>query len=219
MLAKERKPQAHSPSPRSIKHCNQPVLSQRRAQNEYSSRNERKKPNLLPAISPKRKAKAKSGARKKERKQKPHLPTQRFRPKGRPKQKAEQETEAQAKAPPPHTAISPKRKAKAKSGARKKERKKESKSPTSPHSDFAQRAKSEEQASEKIPSSVSRRKAEKRSTAKRSAGCLSEASSCASAGRSLAAALKLQTAVFLFVTFFFLPPKRKSKRKANQKHI
>ena len=82
MLAKERKPQAHSPSPRSIKHCNQPVLSQRRAQNEYSSRNERKKPNLLPAISPKRKAKAKSGARKKERKQKPHLPTQRFRPKG-----------------------------------------------------------------------------------------------------------------------------------------
>lgn len=158
MLAKERKPQAHSPSPRSIKHCNQPVLSQRRAQNEYSSRNERKKPNLLPAISPKRKAKAKSGARKKE-----------------------------------------------------------SKSPTSPHSDFAQRAKSEEQASEKIPSSVSRRKAEKRSTAKRSAGCLSEASSCASAGRSLAAALKLQTAVFLFVTFFFLPPKRKSKRKAKKK--
>ena len=141
MLAKERKPQAHSPSPRSIKHCNQPVLSQRRAQNEYSSRNERKKPNLLPAISPKRKAKAKSGARKKEsksptsphsdfaqregqskkrskkqkRKQKPHLPTQQFRPKGRPKQKAEQETEAQAKAPPPHTAISPKgRRAKSK---------------------------------------------------------------------------------------------------------
>lgn len=159
MLAKERKPQAHSPSPRSIKHCNQPVLSQRRAQNEYSSRNERKKPNLLPAISPKGKAKAKSGARNRSA----------------------------------------------------------SKSPTSPHSDFAQRAKSEEQASEKIPSSVSRRKAEKRSTAKRSAGCLSEASSCASAGRSLAAALKLQTAVFLFVTFFFLPPKRKSKRKAKKK--
>ena len=158
MLAKERKPQAHSPSPRSIKHCNQPVLSQRRAQNEYSSRNERKKPNLLPAISPKRKAKAKSGARKKE-----------------------------------------------------------SKSPTSPHSDFAQRAKSEEQASEKIPSSVSRRKAEKRSTAKRSAGCLSEASSCASDERSFAAGPKLQTAVFLFVTFFFLPPKRKSKRKAKKK--
>lgn len=160
MLAKERKPQAHSPSPRSIKHCNQPVLSQRRAQNEYSSRNERKKPNLLPAISPKRKAKAKSGARKQRN---------------------------------------------------------ANKSSTSPHSDFAQRAKSEEQASEKIPSSVSRRKAEKRSTAKRSAGCLSEASSCASAGRSLAAALKLQTAVFLFVTFFFLPPKRKSKRKAKKK--
>jgi len=45
---------------------------------------------------------------------------------------------------------------------------------------------------------------------------LSEASSCASAGRSLAAALKLQTAVFLFVTFFFLPPKRKSKSKPKE---
>lgn len=81
MLAKERKPQAHSPSLRSIKHCNQPVLSQRRAQN--SSRNERKKPKLLPAISPKGRPKQKASARKqKKHKQKPHLPTQRFRPKG-----------------------------------------------------------------------------------------------------------------------------------------
>jgi hypothetical protein len=66
---------------------------------------------------------------------------------------------------------------------------------------------------QKIPSSVSDRKAEKQSTAKRSAGCLSEASSCASDERSFAAGPKLQTAVFLFVTFFFLPPKRKSKSK------
>ena len=68
----------------------------------------------------------------------------------------------------------------------------------------------------KIPSSVSGRKAEKRSTAKRSAGCLSEASSCASDERSFAAGPKRQTAVFLFVTFFFLPPKRKSKNKPKQ---
>jgi len=69
----------------------------------------------------------------------------------------------------------------------------------------------------KIPSSVSDRKAEKQSTAKRSAGCLSEASSCASDERSFTAGPKLQTAVFLFVTFFFLPPKRKSKSKQKEK--
>lgn len=109
MLAKEPKPQAHSPSLRSIKHCDQPVLSQRRAQN--SSRNERKKPKLLPAISPKRRRKQKAeqeskgtqaktprpsssdfaqkegqskkrSKKAKKRKQKPHLSTQRFRPKG-----------------------------------------------------------------------------------------------------------------------------------------
>lgn len=121
---------------------------------------------------------------------------------------------------PPPSDFTPKED-KAKSEARSKKararnRNNESKSPTFPHSDFAQRAKSEEQASEKIPSSVSRRKAEKRSTAKRSAGCLSEASSCASAERSLAAALKLQTAVFLFVTFFFLAAKRKSKNEPKE---
>ena len=80
-----------------------------------------------------------------------------------------------------------------------------------PHSDFAKGE--ERQPAQKIPSSVSDRKAEKQSTAKRSAGCLSEASSCASDERSFAAGPKLQTAVFLFVTFFFLPPKRKSKSK------
>lgn len=97
---------------------------------------------------------------------------------------------------------------KAKNGSKNKEAK-------TPHSDFA---KSEErQPPQKIPSSVSDRKAEKQSTAKRSVGCLSEASSCASDERSFAAGPKLQTEVFLFVTFFFLPPKRKSKRRANNK--
>ena len=84
-----------------------------------------------------------------------------------------------------------------------------------PHSDFAKGE--ERQPAQKIPSSVSDRKAEKQSTAKRSAGCLSEASSCASDERSFAAGPKLQTAVFLFVTFFFLPPKRKSKSKPKEK--
>lgn len=70
---------------------------------------------------------------------------------------------------------------------------------------------------QKIPSSVSDRKAKKQSTAKRSAGCLSEASSCASDERSFTAGPKLQTAVFLFATFFFLPPKRKSKSKPKEK--
>ncbi|WP_303733362.1 hypothetical protein [Phocaeicola plebeius] len=46
---------------------------------------------------------------------------------------------------------------------------------------------------------------------------MSEASSCASDERSFAAGPKLQTAVFLFVTFFFLPPKRKSKSKPKEK--
>lgn len=171
MLAKERKPQAHSPSLRSIKHCNQPVLSQRRAQNEYSSRKERKKPKLLPAISLKGRIKQKASARKqKKHRQKPHLPTA-ISPKGRPKQKAKQESKkAQAKAPPPHSDFT-QRKAKAKSerkktkkrkqkphlptqrfrpkGRPKQKAKQESKSSTSPQSDFAQGAKSEEQASEK----------------------------------------------------------------------
>lgn len=83
-----------------------------------------------------------------------------------------------------------------------------------PHSDFAKGE--ERQPAQKIPSSVSDRKAEKQSTAKRSAGCLSEASSCASDERSFAAGPKLQTAVFLFVTFFFLAAKRKSKNKSKQ---
>lgn len=85
--------------------------------------------------------------------------------------------------------------------------KKEQKLPTA----ISPKAKSD--SPQKIPSSVSDRKAEKQSTAKRSAGCLSKASSCASDERSFAAGPKLQTAVFLFVTFFFLPPKRKSKSK------
>ena len=107
MLAKERKPQAHSPSPRSIKHCNQRFYL-----------NVERRTSILRATRGK-------------------SPTfsQQFRPKGRPKQKAEQERK-KAKAPPPHTAISPKGKAKAKSGARNRSA---SKSPTSPHSDFAQR--------------------------------------------------------------------------------
>lgn len=88
--------------------------------------------------------------------------------------------------------------------------KKEQKLPTA----ISPKAKSD---SPKIPSSVSDRKAEKQSTAKRSAGCLSKASSCASDERSFAAGPKLQTAVFLFVTFFFLPPKRKSKSKPKEK--
>ena len=129
MLAKERKPQAHSPSLRSIKHCNQPVLSQRRAQNEYSSRKERKKPKLLPAISLKGRIKQKAKQENKKHRQKPHLPTA-ISPKGRPKQKAKQESKkAQAKAPPPHSDFA-QRKAKAKSEA--KEQKSTSKSPTSP---------------------------------------------------------------------------------------
>ena len=90
--------------------------------------------------------------------------------------------------------------------------KKEQKLPTA----ISPKAKSDQPA-QKIPSSVSDRKAEKQSTAKRSAGCLSEASSCASDERSFAAGPKLQTAVFLFVTFFFLPPKRKSKSKPKEK--
>ena len=107
MLAKERKPQAHSPSPRSIKHCNQRFYL-----------NVERRTSILRATRGK-------------------SPTfsQQFRPKGRPKQKAEQERK-KAKAPPPHTAISPKGKAKAKSGARNRSA---SKSPTSPHSNFAQR--------------------------------------------------------------------------------
>ena len=88
-----------------------------------------------------------------------------------------------------------------------KNHKKEQKLPTA----ISPKAKSD--SPQKIPSSVSDRKAEKQSTAKRSAGCLSKASSCASDERSFAAGPKLQTAVFLFVTFFFLPPKRKSKSK------
>ena len=89
--------------------------------------------------------------------------------------------------------FAPKEAPKQKNGSKSKEAK-------TPHSDFA---KGEERpASTKIPSSVSDRKAEKQSTAKRSAGCLSEASSCASDERSFAAGSKLQTAVFLFVTFF-----------------
>ena len=74
--------------------------------------------------------------------------------------------------------------------------KKKQKLPTA----ISPKAKSDQPA-QKIPSSVSDRKAEKQSTAKRSAGCLSEASSCASDERSFAAGPKLQTAVFLFVTF------------------
>ena len=86
--------------------------------------------------------------------------------------------------------------------------KKKQKLPTA----ISPKAKSDQPA-QKIPSSVSDRKTEKQSTAKRSAGCLSEASSCASDERSFAAGPKLQTAVFLFVTFFFLAAKRKSKSK------
>lgn len=103
--------------------------------------------------------------------------------------------------------FAPKEAPKQKNGSKSKEAK-------TPHSDFA---KGEERQPPKIPSSVSDRKAEKQSTAKRSAGCLSEASSCASDERSFAAGSKLQTAVFLFVTFFFLPPKRKSKSKPKEK--
>lgn len=103
--------------------------------------------------------------------------------------------------------FAPKEAPKQKNGSKSKEAK-------TPHSDFA---KGEERQPPKIPSSVSDRKAEKQSTAKRSAGCLSEASSCASDERSFAAGPKLQTAVFLFVTFFFLPPKRKSKSKPKEK--
>lgn len=103
--------------------------------------------------------------------------------------------------------FAPKEAPKQKNGSKSKEAK-------TPHSDFA---KGEERQPPKIPSSVSDRKAEKQSTAKRSAGCLSEASSCASDERSFAAGSKLQTAVFLFVTFFFLPPKRKSKNKPKEK--
>ena len=61
----------------------------------------------------------------------------------------------------------------------------------------------------KIPSSVSDRKAEKQSTAKRSAGCLSKASSCASDERSFAAGPKLQTAVFSFCYLFLFAAKKK----------
>lgn len=103
--------------------------------------------------------------------------------------------------------FAPKEAPKQKNGSKSKEAK-------TPHSDFA---KGEERQPPKIPSSVSDRKAEKQSTAKRSAGCLSEASSCASDERSFAAGPELQTAVFLFVTFFFLPPKRKSKSKPKEK--
>lgn len=103
--------------------------------------------------------------------------------------------------------FAPKEAPKQKNGSKSKEAK-------TPHSDFA---KGEERQPPKIPSSVSDRKAEKQSTAKRSAGCLSEASSCASDERSFAAGPKLQTAVFLFVTFFFLSPKRKSKSKPKEK--
>lgn len=92
-----------------------------------------------------------------------------------------------------------------------KQRQKKQKLPTA----ISPKAKSD--SPQKIPSSVSDRKAEKQSTAKRSAGCLSKASSCASDERSFAAGPKLQTAVFLFVTFFFLPPKRKSKSKPKRK--
>ena len=94
---------------------------------------------------------------------------------------------------------------------RTKQRQKKQKLPTA----ISPKAKSD--SPPKIPSSVSDWKAEKQSTAKRSAGCLSEASSCASDERSFAAGPKLQTAVFLFVTFFFLPPKRKSKSKPKEK--
>ena len=65
------------------------------------------------------------------------------------------------------------------------------------------------------PALVLRRKAEKRSPANRSAGCLSEASSCASDGKHFVAASKRKPAFFLFVTFFFWTPKRKSKKPYN----
>ena len=147
MLAKERKPQAHSPSLRSIKHCNQPVLSQRRAQHEYSSRNERKKPKLLPAISLKRKAKAKSEARNRSASK---SSPQQFHPKGeQSKKRSKKAKKGKLKLHAPLPAISPKRKAKAKSERKKAKkhkqklhlptaislkgrRKQESKSPTSP---------------------------------------------------------------------------------------
>ena len=45
---------------------------------------------------------------------------------------------------------------------------------------------------------------------RRSAGCLSEASSCASTGNRFVADSKRKPAAFLFVTFFFWTPKRKS---------
>jgi len=130
MLAKEPKPQAHSPSLRSIKHCDQPVLSQRRAQNEYSSRNERKKPNLLPAFHPKEEESKKRSKKAKKGKQKLHLPTA-ISLKGRTKQEAEQESKGtQAKTPRPSSSDFAQRKAKAKSEAKKQ--KSTSKSPTSP---------------------------------------------------------------------------------------
>ena len=102
------------------------------------------------------------------------------------------------------TAISPPKEA-------PKQKQKKQKLPTA----ISPKAKSDSR--QKIPSSVSDRKTEKQSTAKRSAGCLSKASSCASDERSFAAGPKLQTAVFLFVTFFFLPPKRKSQSKPKEK--
>ena len=54
-------------------------------------------------------------------------------------------------------------------------------------------------------------KAEERRAARRNAGCLSEASSCVSAGNRFGAVPKRKPAFFLFVTFFFWTPKRKSK--------
>ena len=101
-----------------------------------------------------------------------------------------------------------------KEAPKQKKRIKEQRSKNSPQR-FRQRRRAT--AGKKIPSSVSDRKAEKQSTAKRSAGCLSKASSCASDERSFAAGPKLQTAVFLFVSFFFLAAKRKSKSKPKEK--
>ena len=59
-----------------------------------------------------------------------------------------------------------------------------------------------------VPALVLRRKSEESFSGEKK---LSEASSCVSDGEQFVAASKRKPAVFLFVIFFFWPPKRKSK--------
>ena len=195
MLAKEPKPQAHSPSLRSIKHCDQPVLSQRRAQN--SSRNERKKPKLLPAISPKRRRKQKAEQESKERqaktprpsssdfaqkegqskkrskkqKRKQKLPTA-ISPKGRIKQEAEQESKGtQAKTPRPSSSDFAQKEGQSKKRAQESKKAQAKASPA--HSNFTQREKKARKQKPHLPTQRFRPKGEERRASQRKNSVLS----------------------------------------------